>query len=120
MKDGCICPGRLNQRITVHALKTGLTPNAGGHVDETSDSNWRQVGREWAEIKTVGSREFFRGVEIAADITHQVTIRYGKNSATYTTGMKIKFDGRTFNIEGPPRNIDERNEWLVMACKEIK
>lgn len=113
-------PLRLDQQVSVRRLRPGLTPDSSGHVDETSEANWIEYGRFWCEIKTKGSREFFRGQEMAADITHQITIRHGSKSAGITTDMQVILRDRVLSIAEPPRNIDESNEWLVFAAKEIK
>lgn len=120
MAAKCVCVA-LNKRIEVWCLKSGLTLTGGGHINETTDANWRRLGSEWVEFKTRGSREFFRGDEIAADITHQITMRWSARAATYTTDMRIKFERRIFSIESPPMNIDEdKAGYIVMAAKEIK
>lgn len=110
----------LTRKVTVQKIKSGLTQNASGHIDETNDSNWTIAGTEWVELVTRGSREFFRGQEIAADITHQITMRWSKKAESYTTDMRIKYGTRTLHIAEPPKNVDEKNEWLVFATKEIK
>lgn len=111
---------KLQNKVTVEKKKSNMTPNASGHIDETNDSNWTIAGKEWVELITRGSREFFRGQEVASDITHQVTMRWSKQASEYTNDMRIKFEGRKFNISEPPRNVDEQNMWLVFAAIEIK
>jgi len=120
MKTDCVCPGKLNQRITVHALKTSLTPNAGGHVDETSDSNWRQVGREWATCKSRGTREVVIDDQVRAFSTQEWTIRCPRSGVSpYTTGMQLRMNGRRFNISEPPYILDEQNDWIVINTIEV-
>ena len=120
MANKCLCAADLDKRITVRRLKSSAVLDASGHLDETREGNWVEVGKRWAQFITRGSREFFRGEEVAADITHQITIRYDKTAAAWTTKMHVKYDGRTFNIAGPLRDIDEQNEWLVFPAVEIK
>lgn len=117
------CSGKshlLVNRITVQKLKNNAPLEGGGQVDETDETNWIQCGKEWAEFITQGSREFFRGQEIAADITHQVMIRWSSGANGYTTKMRLKMGNRLFYIASPPKNVDEKSEWIVMAVKEIK
>ena len=111
---------KLNHRITIERLKNNQTLEGGGQPDETDDANWTAAGTDWAEFITQGSREFFRGEEIAADITHQVTLRYSTTAAKFTKKMRLRMDGRRFNIAEPPRNIDEKNNWLVFKVIEKK
>lgn len=49
--------GELDKRVSVLRLKTQLTPDASGHVDETSESNWTEVGKRWVKFITKGSRD---------------------------------------------------------------
>lgn len=111
---------KLDKQVTVKRIKTGLTPDAAGHIDETNEANWITYGTFYCEIVTKGSREFFRGEQVNADITHQITIRHSTSSAGITTSMKLVYQGRTFNISEPPRNVNEDNEWLVFGAVEVK
>lgn len=111
---------KLNNLVTVHALKTSLTPNAGGHVDETDETKWRQVGREWAAVKTMGTREVVIDDQVRAFSTHEWTIRCPRNGESpYTTGMQLRMGGRRFNISEPPYILDEQNEWIVINTIEV-
>lgn len=125
MKKLCLCSADLDRRVSVRKLKSSLTLDASGHIDETSSDNWTEVGKHWCQFITKGSREFFRGEEVAAEITHQLTMRYSSSAAKYTTKMQIRMKTadlgmRTFNIAGPGRNLDEQDNWLVFPVTEIK
>lgn len=111
---------RTNKYISVYRLKAGLTVNASGHIDETDSSNWGLYGNFWAAIATKGSKEFARGGEVAAEITHQLTIKYSSMANGITTKMRVNYQGRIFNIAQPPTNKNEENEWLVFNAIEIK
>lgn len=115
----CICPNELDKFITVERINPSATEDASGNVDETVDSNWIQFGKEWAKVVTRGSREFVRGDQLGEEITHQWTIRHSSKAAQYTTAMRIRMDGRKFNIAAPPVNMDERDQWLVIDTKEV-
>ncbi len=110
---------KRNKLITVQRLRRGTAPNAGGHVDESDDTNWEDFCKVWANVSPRGSREFFRREQVAADITHQVEILYSAKANQITSGMRVTFSGRKLNISGPPRNTDEANHSLVMACIEV-
>jgi SPP1 family predicted phage head-tail adaptor len=111
---------RLDKHILIQRLKTGLTPDASGQIDETDSSNWTNHGKFYAEIITKGSREFFQGEQVNADITHQITVRYSTLAAGITTKMQVLYGGRIMNISEPPRNVNEQNQWLVFGAIEIK
>lgn len=115
--------GERTSRVLVERLKRSAVPDGGGHIDETDDTNWETAsdvgtnGLLWASVVPRGSREFFRGEQVAADITHQVQVLY---PAAKTIGPKyrLRLNGRKLNIAEPPRNIDEENHTLVFACVE--
>lgn len=116
----CICHRDLNKRVTVERLRPSLTPDAAGHIDETNDANWSPVQKVWAQFITRGSREFFRGDQMASEITHQITIRYSKAAKEFTTKMRLRMsDGRKFNIAGPLQNRNEENRWFVFPAIEV-
>lgn len=115
----CLCANDLNRLLTVEKLKPSATVDNSGNIDETNDANWVACGQEWAQVLTKGSREFFRNRQVGEDITHQVTIRWSKTASQYTTGMRLRLDGRKLNIAAPPLNVDEKNDWLVMETREV-
>lgn len=102
-------------------LKLSATPDAAGHIDETDESNWRPLGdKRWIRPVPRGSREFFRGEQVAAEITHMIEMRCDSISETYTTWMKIKWRGRTLNLAGPGVNVDEEDRLLRFPAIEVK
>ena len=115
----CFCASHLTRLVDVEKISTSATVDANGNIDETNDANWVKFGSEWVGFVTKGSREFFRGRQVNEDVTHQVTLRWSQKSAQYTTGMRLKMDGRKFNISAPPINIDEKNEWIQLETKEV-
>lgn len=113
------CRRELQTLVKVEQIKTGATVDASGNVNERIDSNWSQIGEEWVAIKTRGSREFFRGRQVGEDITHQITMEWSKKATKYNNTMRLRLDGRKLYISEPPVNVDEKNDWLVFACKEV-
>ncbi len=116
-------PQRADERnalLSVRRIKSSIAPDASGHVNEADEANWEIFTKQWSDITPRGSREFFRGEQVAADITHQVEMLYNSESKQITTKHQIVMDGRRFNIAEPPRNVDEMNHSLRFACTEIK
>ena len=70
----------------------------------------------YAEVIPTGGRQFISGLGINADITHVVTVRY---DPAIDKTMTIIYKGRELEIDGPPINVEERNEWLKLTCKEV-
>ena len=109
--------GNLNQRVEVQRLAG--TVNAAGQLDETTAANWVTFTNRWCEMVTRGSREFFRGVEVAADITHQVTMRADPESRAFTTKQRLRLGSRVFNIASPPLDVNEGAEMVRFQAVEI-
>jgi head-tail adaptor len=114
----CLCANDLNRYVMVRQLKTTLTQDASGHVDKVSSSSWQDVANEWCQFISQGSREFVIGDELQQTLSHQVTMRWSPRAAAYTAGMRLEYDGRIFNIAGPPQNVDEKDKWLRFGVIE--
>lgn len=109
----------LSTPAKVETLKASAVIDGSGNVNEKLDSNWTQCGKEWVEIVTKGSREFFRDRQVGEDITHQITMRWSKRASKYTTKDRLRLDGRKLHIKNPPINVDENDRWLVFECVEV-
>lgn len=107
-------------QAVVKKLKPGLTPDAANHIDETNEANWVTVGPRWVIVTPRGSREFFRGQQVAAEVTHQVDMRNDEISRTYTTGMRIFWNGQRLNIAGPLYDVGARKVRLRCEAIEVK
>lgn len=109
--------GSLSSRVSVQRLSAGV--NAAGQIDETTAGNWITFAERWCNLVTRGSREFFRGVEVAGDITHQVTMRSDPQSRTFTTKHRLQIGERVLSISSPPLDVDEGGEMIQFACVEV-
>lgn len=114
----CLCANDLNRYVTIQRLNPAATPDAGGHINETIDANWMNVGTEWCQIITQGSREFVVGQQLDQQITHQVSMRFSPSATKYTTKFRLTFEGRILNFAGPPQNVDEKDKWLRFPAFE--
>lgn len=115
----CICASELNRLVKVEKVNPSATPDASGNIDETNDTNWVQCGREWVKFVTRGSREFYRDRQVGEEITHQVWMRFSEAASGYRSGMRLRMDGRKFNIAAPPINVNEQDEWIMVHTKEV-
>jgi head-tail adaptor len=115
----CICPNDLTHTLTVERVKATATIDGSGNPDETLDSNWVQFGKEAAKCVTRGSREFVSGPQLKETVSHQWTIRWSQKASGYTTGMRLRLDGRKFYISAPPLNIDEADKWIRIDTEEV-
>jgi len=69
----------------------------------------------WASIEPLQGREFEYAQQISAETTLKITIRYNSN---VTPKYRLKFGTRIFEITSLI-NPKERNEYLVLMCKEV-
>lgn len=109
--------GKLHNRVEVQRLVG--TVNAAGQLDETTAANWQTFCLRWCELVTRGSREFFRGVEVAADITHQVTMRADPESKAFTPKQRLRLGSRVLSIASPPLDVDEGGEMVRFQAIEV-
>ena len=68
----------------------------------------------WASVEPLQGRELENAQQISAEITHKVTIRY---NAAVTSEHQVVYGERIIEIEAV-LNPEERNEYLVLMCKE--
>lgn len=68
----------------------------------------------WASVEPLQGREFEFAQQISAETTHRITIRYNSN---VTVEHRVKFGTRIFEITSPV-NPKERNEKMILFCKE--
>jgi head-tail adaptor len=109
--------GTLSQRVSVQRLSASV--NAAGQIDETTAANWITFAERWANVVTRGSREFLRNPDMAADITHQVTMRSDPESRRITVKNRLVMGGRVLSISSPPLDVDEGGEMVRFACVEV-
>jgi SPP1 family predicted phage head-tail adaptor len=101
--------GKLLRRGQLQRLKSTVSADASGHVDETDDANWEFVQNRWFSIVPAGSKQFLIGDQQRADVTHQITMRYDSMSSSVTVGWRMSHRGEVYNFNGPPvdRNLDK-------------
>jgi SPP1 family predicted phage head-tail adaptor len=102
--------GRFRHRITIQSVS--LVKDGFGDVTE----NWADFATVWAAVDPIAGAEWFDGKTSGATTTTRFRIRY--LSGLLPT-MRIVFNGRYFNFDGPPQNIRERNEEIVIMATEV-
>jgi SPP1 family predicted phage head-tail adaptor len=68
----------------------------------------------WASVEPLQGRELEHAQQINAEVSHRVTIRYNGN---VTAEHRVVYGERILEIEAVI-NPEERNEMLVLMCKE--
>ena len=112
--------GKLNKRVTLQRPRDADERDTHGQpVDD-----WPDVATVWAAVEPLSAGESQRAQQAGADLTHRVTIRY---RADVLSNWRVKFDDprrpaetrtRYLAIVGPPRDPDERGEYLELLCQE--
>ncbi len=103
---------QLDKRVRFERPTT-VTGDFGQRLD-----GWDLVAEVWAGIRPMGSKERMAAFQMQSGGTHVVTARHRADLAALRGECRILFKGRGFNIIGLPRNLNERNEWLVFDCSE--
>jgi len=102
--------GRLRHRVTLQERSSSVD-GFGQPLDD-----WADVLTTWATVQPVSGREFQEGVQVEAEITHKVWLRWRAGVAPKPT-MRLLFEGRKFEIVSVV-NVNERKRMWLLLCKE--
>lgn len=111
--------GRLRQRIKIEEDRATTKNDFGERVPDwtpilpTADKHCS------AAVEPLNGRELWNAVQMQADITHKITLRY-RPDVTPGADLRAVMGDRVFHFAGPLRNIGERNEWWeVLAVEQV-
>jgi len=79
--------------------------------------NWTDYYTCRAEIEPLSGRELMAAMQVQADISHRVTIRWPGTSITLTPDMHIVYGTRLFDIQSI-LDTEERHRELQILCIE--
>jgi len=103
--------GQLSSVISIH--DRNIVPPISTMTDFTESFN--NTLDVWAMIKSTGGKIFFDGVGTDVAISHEIYVRY---DPTITTESWIELEDKMLldimNVE----NLDERNEYMKLLCRE--
>lgn len=102
---------KMQKRVEIQTKQTVRTDT--GAFSHT----WVTDKTVWAYIAPITGKELYAGEQVQAEVTHEITIQYDA-CPTLTPANRIKYKTRFFDIN-VTKNIDERNEFWVMRCKEV-
>lgn len=102
-------PAKLNKRITFF-----IPP--GEIIDGWPSQEWIEHVTVWAEVKTQKGYRVFNSDATQWQDKKVVGIRYRSD---IHAGMRVKINGKMHDMESPPINDDERNQWLTLIVKEV-
>lgn len=105
-----IDPGELRHRFILER-PVQSADGQGGYAE-----TWEEVSRPWGSFNTPKPREGDWGQGLVGSVLFQVRIRW---RAGVTQSMRLRLGERTFSIEGPPRDLLDRREFLELSCREV-
>jgi SPP1 family predicted phage head-tail adaptor len=105
--------GKYRHIATFQKLKE--TQDSYGETSVHVDSNWEDVLTVRVGIFPISGREALLEDVRKGEISHRIVLRYTKG---IDNTMRIKFGERIFEITSPPVNGYERNDELLLFCKE--
>lgn len=100
--------GHLRHRITIQKYEE--------YRNEWNEpiKEWVDWATVWASIEPISGREYWANVQIQAEVSHRIRIRY---LPAVEPTMRVIFRGREFEIESII-NWQERNIDLQLMCRE--
>lgn len=98
-------PGKLNRKINI--LKPDqISDGAGGYED-----SFVPVKTVWGSVKSIFGRERMEAMQVQAEVTHKITIRYTED---VNRSHVVSFNGTKYNIQYII-NINEENKFLELS-----
>lgn len=108
-----IPPGFLRNQVQIQR-PSGDKDDFGQPLD-----GWTIVLTAMAGIISLVQREVWQNGMFSGQVTHRVTLRWPGPDVTIASGMRVVFGSRTFVVQAPPDNVQERNRVLHLLCLEI-
>ena len=105
--------GQFRHRITFQKFIGGVKDELGQY----SEGEWQDDISAWAMIKTLKGREYFQAAATQSEAVSRFVIHYRKG---IDGSMRLKYDGRVFDIIEPPINDDEMNKTLTIIAREVR
>lgn len=108
-----ISAGQLSHRVRIEQPTT--VKDALGAPTQT----WADVATIWADIAPISGREARIADRIAAEVSHQITVRYQPLFADprAVAQLRVHFRGRVFSIHAA-LNEDEANVMVILLASE--
>lgn len=104
-------PGRLRHRVELLLGAVENTP--GGPV-----TTWDVFDRRWAAITQVNASGAGKYLQAGySDVTHEVLMRAGPSLPLGET--LIRWDDRELQPIAPATTVDNRDRFVLIACREV-
>lgn len=103
--------GDLNKRITLLSPFVTVTPS-GQRTQE-----YKEVMRLWAQMRCVSNKTASEDGAIVHDTEYRFYVR---RRSDLTDAMRIQWNGRTFELTGPPLDWQEDSRWMTLVTQEVR
>lgn len=103
--------GRLRCLVTVFTVTD--TRAADGTVSQAETSAWDT----YAAIEPLRGAERSAVQQVQSDATYKITMPY---RAGLTSKHRIRYGTRVFDIRSPAINVNERNRYVEVECREVE
>ena len=115
MKDPTMVTGAMRNLVVIQ--RRTVTQADDGSV---GGSTWPEVNRAMAAIRPVSATEYLQAQQLASEQTHVVTVR--RMSVLIDSDVRFVYTpngvARYLYVVGPPRDLDERHQFIEIRCKE--
>lgn len=102
--------GRLHDRVTFQRRTESLD----AYREDTG--TWSDVATVAAAVEPLRGKEFFNALQVQSDITTLIIVRYSSDVSGITSKDRIVHGSDTYDIAGPPINVNSRNKELQFMC----
>lgn len=102
--------GKLRHQIELQAKSEPESLDGYGEPTES----WTTLKTVWASIEPASGKQLFVAQQVAAEVSHVVTIRHYDGLSPLN---RAKFGARIFAVNFV-RNVDERSVYQELYCKE--
>lgn len=82
------------------------------------DANWEDVLTVWAQLRSIGSREFLAAGQEQSEVTHNVKIR-ARSWDYNVVWMRLKCGSRIFRLLSPPLDLAGTKRYQLIKAAEL-
>lgn len=98
----------LNKRVTIQR-STRVSDGQGGYTE-----TWAAIASVWAAIEPVSGFEKLQAMQLAAPVTHKITMRFRPD---FVASDRIAYGNRIFAVK-EIINLNEADAFLQIRCIE--
>jgi hypothetical protein len=116
--------GQRRTRVTFQRLKSGLTQDAAGHINEKTESNWETYCERQAKVDYSGGSESVVGDQVVAVTNWVLTVPRDSKTQAADMRMRVRWTNgsvtHTCGITEPPFDANQGNREVMVKCAEVR